>query len=108
MRTFLIILFFAASASAQTPDPARGKDIVEGKGNCLSCHRLNGNGSRTGPDLSDIGLPRPAGGVGPGFGGTAAGNAKNLEIALLDPDAEIAISNRSVRVVTKAGATLTG
>ena len=109
MRTLLIILLFATSAFAQSPgDPARGKDIFEGKGNCLTCHRVNGNGSRTGPDLSDVGLPRPGGGVGPGFGGTAAGNAKNLETALLDPDAEIAISNRSVRVVTRAGATVTG
>src|SRR6516225_5396031 len=109
MRTLLIILLFATSAFAQSPgDPARGKDIFEGKGNCLTCHRVNGNGSRTGPDPSDVGLPRPGGGVGPGFGGTAAGNAKNLETALLDPDAEIAISNRSVHVVTRSGATVTG
>jgi putative heme-binding domain-containing protein len=108
MRVF-VIMVFAASAFAQSPgDPSRGKEIFEGKGNCTSCHRVNGNGSRIGPDLSDIGIPRPAGGVGPGFGGTAAGNAKNLEIAILDPDAETAISNRSVRVVTKTGATFTG
>jgi putative heme-binding domain-containing protein len=109
MRAFLTLLFFSAAALAQSPgDAARGKETFEGKGNCTSCHRVNGSGSRVGPDLSDIGIPRPAGGVGPGFGGTAAGNAKNLEIALLDPDAEIAISNRSVRVVTRTGATFTG
>ena len=109
MRAFLTLLFFSAAALAQAPgDPARGKETYEGKGNCTSCHRVNGNGSRVGPDLSDIGIPRPAGGVGPSFGGTAAGNVQNLEVALLDPDAEIAISNRSVRVVTKAGATFTG
>src|ERR1700704_236753 len=62
---------------------------------------------RGGPDLSDIGVPRPAGGVGPGMGGTAGGNAKNLELALLDPDAEIAIANRSIRAVTKDGTALT-
>jgi putative heme-binding domain-containing protein len=109
MKALMIIVFAAIAAFAQSPgDATRGKEIFEGKGNCASCHRVNGNGSRVGPDLSDIGIPRPAGGVGPGFGGTAAGNAKNLEIALLDPDAEIAISNRSVRVVTKAGAAITG
>ncbi len=109
MRTLALLIFVTASAMAQSPgDAARGKEVFEGKGNCQSCHRVNGNGSRVGPDLSDIGLPRPAGGVGPGFGGTAAGNPKNLEVALLDPDAEIAISNRTVRVVTKAGATVTG
>ena len=109
MRVVFLITLFATIALAQSPgDPAHGKEIVEGKGNCLSCHRINNNGSRVGPDLSDIGLARPAGGVGPGFGGTAAGNAKNLEVALLDPDAEIAINNRTVRVVTKTGTTVTG
>jgi putative heme-binding domain-containing protein len=112
MRIFLIascMAFFASAALAQSPgDPARGRNLFEGKGNCLSCHRVNGEGSRTGPDLSDIALPRPAGGVGPGLGGSAAGNPKNLETAILDPDAEIAIANRTVRIVTRAGTTLTG
>src|SRR5262245_14255133 len=103
MRTLLLVLFVATSAFAQTTgDPARGKDIVESKGNCLNCHRINGNGSTTGPDLSDIGVPRLAGGVGPGFGGTAAGNAQNLETALLDTEVEIAINNRKVRSVSNA------
>ena len=55
---------------AQTPagDPARGKAIYEGKGDCASCHRINGVGSRLGPDLSDIGVPR---GGGRGGGGAA-------------------------------------
>ena len=44
----------------QTPagDPARGKAIYEGKGDCQSCHRIDGVGSHLGPDLSDIGVPR--------------------------------------------------
>lgn len=107
----MITTLFAVLAAllAQTPsDASRGKAIFEGKGACLNCHRVNGVGARTGPDLSDIGLPRPAGGVGPGVGGTAAGNPKNLETALMDPDAEIAIANRNVRIVTRNGATLTG
>src|SRR4051812_32178877 len=108
MQAFVIILFAATAFAQSQGDPARGKEIFEGKGNCTSCHRVNGNGSRLGPDLSDIGIPRPAGGVGPGFGGTAAGNARNLEVALLEPDAEIAISNRTVRVITKNGTALTG
>jgi len=113
MRSILIVTciltLLPALVLAQSPgDVSRGKTIFEGKGECLSCHRVNGNGSRTGPDLSDIGVPRPAAGVGPGAGGTAAGNPKNLELAILDPDAEIAIANRSVRIVTKDGTTLTG
>jgi len=107
--TTCIVMFLPAQLIAQSPgDVSRGKTIFEGKGECLSCHRVSGNGARTGPDLSDIGVPRAAAGVGPGAGGTAAGNPKNLELAILDPDAEIAIANRSVRLVTKDATTLTG
>lgn len=74
-------------------DKARGQALVEGKGQCLGCHRINGNGSRVGPDLSDIGSYRRAG---------------ELEQSLIDPDASIAPENRYFRVVMKNGATFTG
>jgi len=71
---------------AQTPPPpeitlppgdaARGKAIFESsKSNCLSCHRVNGNGSRFGPDLSAIGAPPRGGGGGRGGGAGAAAPA---------------------------------
>ena len=63
-------------------DADRGKVIFEGKGNCLSCHRVNGNGAQTGPDLSAIGNPGP---VQPG--GRVL--IDRLERALVDPNAEI-------------------
>jgi mono/diheme cytochrome c family protein len=48
-------------------DATRGKAIFENnKGNCVSCHRVNGNGSRFGPDLSAIGAPPRGGGGGRG------------------------------------------
>ena len=34
--------------------------MFEGKGACATCHRVNGTGSRLGPDLSDIGQLRRA------------------------------------------------
>jgi mono/diheme cytochrome c family protein len=44
--------------SSLTGDPVRGKALFEGKGNCSSCHAINGVGGTTGPDL---GAPAPAG-----------------------------------------------
>jgi len=100
---------------AQTPagDPVRGKAIYEGKGDCQSCHRVNGVGSRLGPDLSDIGVPR-GGGRGGGGGKQATPapdptlNLTALETSILDPDAEVTPANRLVRVVTKDGKSVTG
>jgi len=78
---------------AGTGDAGRGRAIFEGKGGCIACHRVNGNGSRVGPDLSDIGKLR---------------RAVEIEQSLLDPSAEILPQNRYVRVVTRAGQTITG
>ena len=95
-------------------DPARGKTIYEGKGDCASCHRINGSGSRLGPDLSDIGVPRGGGGRGAANTKQAAPapaptlNLAALETSLIDPDADVALSNRLVRVVTKDGKSVTG
>ena len=74
-------------------DPIRGKAIVEGKGQCLSCHRIGNSGSVTGPDLSAIGGIR---------------RAADLETSLIDPDAEIRQNNRTVRAVGRDGAVITG
>jgi putative heme-binding domain-containing protein len=58
-------------ASAQT---GRGAELFRGKGKCTSCHRVHGEGSAAGPDLSDIGRLR---------------NAEWLRKAILDPEASI-------------------
>jgi putative heme-binding domain-containing protein len=71
----------------------RGKAIFDGKGKCSTCHRVNGNGSRVGPDLSDIGQLR---------------KVEDLGRSLIEPDAEIVPANRSFRVVTRDGSTVTG
>ena len=52
------MLFAQTAPNIDLPagDAARGKAIFESsKGNCLSCHRVSGTGSRFGPDLSTIG-----------------------------------------------------
>lgn len=83
----------AGHYSSGSGDAARGKALVEGKGQCLMCHRIDGHGSRFGPDLSDVGAIRRAG---------------DLEQSLVDPNAEIAPDNRYFHVVPKSGATFTG
>jgi putative heme-binding domain-containing protein len=76
-----------------TGDAARGRAIFEGKGACQTCHSVRNTGSFVGPDLTDIGALR---------------RAVQLERSLLNPDAEILAQNRTYRVVTREGATITG
>jgi putative heme-binding domain-containing protein len=86
----------AESTSVSTTsggDAARGKAIFEGKGNCVSCHRVRGSGSRVGPDLSEVGLLR---------------RRADLERSIVDPNAEVLAQNRYFRVVTNSGSTVTG
>src|SRR5688500_11797022 len=83
----------ARRAAATAGNVANGQTIFTGKGNCTSCHRVNGSGSRLGPDLSEVGRLR---------------HSTDIERAILDPDALIVPSNRFVRLVARDGATITG
>jgi ubiquinol-cytochrome c reductase cytochrome c subunit len=51
----------AGRVTAAEGDPARGRALFEGKGECRDCHAVAGAGSRVGPDLSRIGQLRRAG-----------------------------------------------
>lgn len=74
-------------------DAARGRALFTGQGDCASCHRVNGVGPRTAPDLSDIGAIR-----------TPAA----LQRVLLDPSSGLRPINRPIRAVTRDGRTITG
>lgn len=74
-------------------DVERGKALFEGKGSCGACHRVNGAGSRTGPDLTNVGQLR---------------RSIELETSVVDPGKDIFYANRTYRVVTKDGTTVTG
>ena len=78
---------------ASLGDAARGRAIFEGGGDCLSCHRLQGRGLRTGPDLTRIGAVRPL---------------SALRRSLLDPTGTMRPIDRPVELVTADGARITG
>src|SRR5690606_41636174 len=59
----------------------------------MDCHRVNGRGSRVGPDLSQIGAVR---------------RAVEIERSLLDPQAEVQPQNRFYTVTPKGGEPITG
>jgi putative heme-binding domain-containing protein len=82
-----------ATAGAVSGDAARGEAVFNGKGNCRSCHRVNGTGSRVGPDLSGVGALR---------------GAADLRASLVDPQADVAPANRFYRVVLKDGTAVEG
>jgi putative heme-binding domain-containing protein len=82
-----------AGGSTLAGDRARGRALFEGKGQCLTCHSVGGNGGRTAPSLSEIGTSR---------------RAVELHRALVEPSADIRSDHRQVRAVTKQGATITG
>lgn len=79
--------------TAGAGNPNNGRVLFEGKGQCLDCHRVNGTGSRVGPDLSQIGAVRRSG---------------ELERSLLDPAAEVQAENRYYKVTPKLGAPVAG
>ena len=89
---YLRSLAAPTDTTANKADLAHGKALFSSQG-CMNCHRVRGQGSRVGPDLSDIGARR---------------QRDDIERSILDPNAEILPENRYVRVVTRDGATITG
>ena len=83
----------SVSASSLVGDTARGKLLFDSKGACASCHRVNGAGSRVGPDLSSVGATR---------------SAAELQRALIDPNADVQPQNRFYRITKKDGTTVEG
>jgi putative heme-binding domain-containing protein len=96
MSAFKIVsclICFGVTASlyviAQTSgDVARGEAIFEGKGSCLSCHRVADRGSYMGPNLSAVGVDH---------------RAETLYQAIARPNVEVMPQNRLYRVVMRNG-----
>ncbi len=113
LKSFSGIAPLSTTGTPALGDANRGKQVFEGKGNCLSCHRVGETGSRVGPDLSSAGLPRPPAARFVGFGGppvapTDAAIVAQLQRDLLEPDSEISYANRMFRAVHKDGSVVTG
>jgi putative heme-binding domain-containing protein len=85
-----------APAVAQTPlspaEIARGSQLLNANG-CLSCHRVGDMGSYLAPNLTRIGASR---------------SAEQIRAALVIPSKDVIPENRSVRLVTGDGKTVTG
>jgi putative heme-binding domain-containing protein len=85
--------FDPSGVAVRIGDAARGRMVFQGAGDCASCHRVQGVGPRTAPDLSDIGAVRtPA----------------SLQRSLLDPYTALLPINRPVRAVTQSGEIVQG
>jgi cytochrome c551/c552 len=124
----LLIAQTAPDIALPPGDAVRGKAVFEGKGNCLSCHRVGEAGSLYGPDLSAIGAPFRGGGAGARGGGAGRGApagipaapvvspaaasdsqiAGQLAQSILDPNAVVSVQNRYVRLTMKDGKVVWG
>jgi cytochrome c oxidase cbb3-type subunit III len=80
-------------SGAAVGDPARGRELYFGKGDCDRCHRVGGEGPRYAPDLSTVGTVR---------------TAATLQRALRDPRGALIPINRPVRAVLRDGTVVTG
>jgi putative heme-binding domain-containing protein len=72
---------------------ARGEQVVRGKGGCLRCHTIGGQGGAFGPDLTGIGSRR---------------SAAHLRESLVSPEADTPRGFVLLRAVTRDGRSVTG
>ena len=90
---YLRSLAATAGDAPGSGDVSRGKSVVDGKGECLTCHSIGNRGGHAGPALSDIGLQR---------------RSADLMQSLVNPGSDVRPENRAVRIVMKDGKTMTG
>ena len=81
------------SIAARSGNAARGKALFENQAGCSGCHRIRGEGGRSGPDLSEAGLNL---------------RAIEIETAMLEPDAGDFFRAKPFRVVAGNGTAVTG
>ena len=72
--TYLRSLNTFSAATDLVGSANTGQQIFAGKGGCVRCHMVNGQGGRLGPDLSSVGERR---------------DPETIHAALLDPNADV-------------------
>ena len=89
---FIRSLNAAAAAAKPAGDPRTGAELFRSKG-CARCHRVNGEGGRLGPDLTQVGQSRS-----PEF----------LRQSILDPNADVQPRYWVVHCQDRSGAAYEG
>ena len=74
-------------------DPVAGAAIFRGKGGCATCHMVDGQGGRQGPDLTTVGARR---------------SLRHLRSAVLDPDQWVHPRDWKIQAKTRGGAPVEG
>ena len=83
----------APQSVAGLGDASRGQSLFEGKGGCRNCHQVDGEGARSGPELTFIGGQR---------------SAADLRASLLRPNERVLPKDYRVSTVTKSRQKITG
>ena len=91
------IVAFVQSLRREEPqppgDPTAGAAIFRGKGGCVTCHMVDGQGGRQGPDLTTVGARR---------------SLRHLRSAVLDPDQWVHPRDWKIQAKTRSGAPVEG
>ena len=88
-----ITTYEPSAGSVALGDPARGRELAEGAGGCIYCHRIGAEGPRFAPALTDAG---------------ARLSAATIRRILVDPNGAMLPANRPVRAVTEDGEVIVG
>lgn len=91
------IVAFVQSLRREEPpppgDPIAGAAIFRGKGGCMNCHMVDGQGGRQGPDLTTVGARR---------------SLRHLRSSILEPDQWVSPGDWKIRAKTKSGMPVEG
>ena len=91
------IVAFVQSLRREEPqppgDPAAGAAIFRGKGGCVTCHMVDGQGGRQGPDLTTVGARR---------------SLRHLRSAVLEPNQWVHPRDWKIQAKTRSGALVGG